>query len=816
MGGDDSSVKKSKIIDKQQGELIGSLREAVDDVLGVATQRNVRVTGALVVDAFFRRWYRSTTFVFRKNIKVTNVQFRELLSLLKLHSVNLAYVDNVESEHVLYQTSKEMKITFRNLWDTLNVIPDGNGDPIWYLKCEKLASTYPEFFFDTILVDGFCGSAQVHRPRCLEIDLAKVCGESGYIYSCGTTIYVRRPARVSVPAFRKKIADYLRSKELTTERIPFVIFSREQFPTHSVEDVRRSEHNGLDDLKFHMDKFYFGDAPVSDLHRSLFLADESESFEENASDNSELLTSRAVYWRDRHNSERRPDGGDQTGSNCSIFLMMDRPISLGEPSVPTGRYFVTFVQEFTNRSQLIEFEESKPGWTAPATIPHSLCAAMLNIARAGLNRSKGSSGKESLRILDLFCGSGTTMLEAAKLPELESFLGVDKYGLNRQAAMDNLAFFTLPIAEKKRLYSDLTQEILSGVDPLSVWRFNPATAKSGDKTSLAFEKFSPLCDGDWHHYYKGKSDELFSVQKKLTWAFTIASHEFEFAKEQWQGAHTYNMFRTLSSHETGPELIELLSSSKLGLVSRLLFYTCWKSLLSSAYELWAVSEADEGTTLESYQALMRRLSFNEIGKLAVRLGRMIWIEESPPLADRAAGTEGLSGRDVDTDVGIALTHGLYSTKVSIKIDGSNSKVDYQCRDVKDLVLDPAKKFNIIVTDPPYGFNVTGEGSELPDLYRKMMLIMLQHIENGGQILFCVPQAPMNGQKIPFYMTAEFIVKQFILIASHAGKRLVDQVIKYPGGATTPISDHYYRPPYYWESERALRRAVLHFQVFDNI
>jgi hypothetical protein len=97
---------------------------------------------------------------------------------------------------------------------------------------------------------------------------------------------------------------------------------------------------------------------------------------------------------------------------------------------------------------------------------------------------------------------------------------------------------------------------------------------------------------------------------------------------------------------------------------------------------------------------------------------------------------------------------------------------------------------------------------IPELYVKFLELVVKSVKSGGQIVFCVPSFPMNGQSIPFIMTSGFIIKHFLTIAQQNGRLLRKDVWN------LPVPEERFMPPFFWESERALRRAVLHFQVFD--
>ena len=155
---------------------------------------------------------------------------------------------------------------------------------------------------------------------------------------------------------------------------------------------------------------------------------------------------------------------------------------------------------------------------------------------------------------------------------------------------------------------------------------------------------------------------------------------------------------------------------------------------------------------------------------------------------------------------------VFSTRLSVNLTRTPIlETTIDTNDLRDLDTGIfSRRYNIIITDPPYGFNVLDETTPeaIPELYVKFLELVVKSVKSGGQIVFCVPSFPMNGQSIPFIMTSGFIIKHFLTIAQQNGRLLRKDVWN------LPVPEERFMPPFFWESERALRRAVLHFQVFD--
>src|SRR5262249_2650411 len=111
----------------------------------------------------------------------------------------------------------------------------------------------------------------------------------------------------------------------------------------------------------------------------------------------------------------------------------------------------------------------------------------------------------------------------------------------------------------------------------------------------------------------------------------------------------------------------------------------------------------------------------------------------------------------------------------------------------------------IITDPPYGFNVESEVDQLANLYAKALEVMIRSLRDGGQLVFAVPDWSHTGRHLPSFTQKNFITHQVLIAAEKAKKEVFTTAYQAPQGKL-PIE-----PPYYWESERALRRAILHFR-----
>ena len=775
--------------------------------------------GSTLVNFFFRNWYRPATFLFRKSAKVTNVQYAELMALIRVKSKYL-YETNPDKDSCarVYERSNRMKGIFVSLWDAQPRQPGIKASPKERKKgkkgeredenlsastddfVRKFSARYAELFADTILIDPYLSSAQVNVSPLIELQLADICAESGYIYACGYTVYMRRSNKVTVRVLREKLSQWIKHFAGDAPQVNFIIYSKEQFPVPINRDLLRAEENGLDELKFHLDKFFFYTSPVSDLfheltspedikaHKTAWPPDASYSLDE---------IDKLRYLSKRHNSELQLVKDEP--KIPSAFLFVDRPIDGAEATKSTQRYFVCFIQEFRNAHQLFEIDESKPGWTQPVTLPHTLSAAMYNIARGELRKAS-----RSISILDPFFGCGTTYFEAARRREKITFHAFDLYDPNRIAFETNCEFLSLTPEKKEKLAQDIAS-LIAPVTPEAAWSDQRAAIenvrKSGDY-SLHSNIGIPLAR---LRTERKKSNDIDFVQK-FQMAVAVAEDLFgsaldEVDRQGW----SFGALRNISSFTFPPDAIEQLRL--LSFEERLLFFVCWKSFISNLYQFYAA----KGNRHE----VITQVVLGELGKLHFRIGRLLLIEK-PTL--------------VESRESFDLARGMYSIKTRSRFLPHDDRIQYEIADIRDLAKKykskrkndgkkDLEKYDIVISDPPYGFNVSIHDKDLtiPEIYTSFIDLSLRAVKNGGQVIFCVPVQPMNGQPLPFYMTADFIVKQFLLSARNANKKLRVPVSgPLVAGQTSGIASaaDQFLTPYYWESERALRRAVVHFQVFE--
>jgi hypothetical protein len=127
----------------------------------------------------------------------------------------------------------------------------------------------------------------------------------------------------------------------------------------------------------------------------------------------------------------------------------------------------------------------------------------------------------------------------------------------------------------------------------------------------------------------------------------------------------------------------------------------------------------------------------------------------------------------------------------------------------DATMLPSREFDVVIGDPPYGFNTTEDVKGLARLYHAFAKTTLESLADGGDLLLCLPERSHSGRYSPAFTHRDLVSQELFLAAGEVGRQLVfphDRV----QGAEVP-----FEAEYYWESQRALRRSILHVQVRDR-
>lgn len=214
-----------------------------------------------VFDKWFFENSSSYFFLFKKNLKVTNIQYAELISLIQLNATRNG--KQMGSE-ILFLSVNEFNQSFREILATflpenLSMASLSSLEGMEYdLKSLSLeiADYLIGLLSNIVVVDTFYGSCAVYLPPNIEVDISTMCGLSGYIHSCGRNLYTRNITKAKKPEFLNAIGNYLSSNKSDKKKF-FAVYAHEDFSSFDRE-VEEELKNGLDDVKIHVEKYHMG------------------------------------------------------------------------------------------------------------------------------------------------------------------------------------------------------------------------------------------------------------------------------------------------------------------------------------------------------------------------------------------------------------------------------------------------------------------------------------------------------------------------------------------------------------------------------
>jgi tRNA G10 N-methylase Trm11 len=73
-----------------------------------------------------------------------------------------------------------------------------------------------------------------------------------------------------------------------------------------------------------------------------------------------------------------------------------------------------------------------------------------------------------------------------------------------------------------------------------------------------------------------------------------------------------------------------------------------------------------------------------------------------------------------------------------------------CPETHFVAKDYRHQLDLIVTDPPYGFNTNENKFKLGHLYQQMIRTFLSALTNHGQLVIAVPEWSHTGRQMPAF------------------------------------------------------------------
>jgi hypothetical protein len=702
-------------------------------------KRNAKKQWRFSVSDFYDRWFRERGqayyFLFRKNLKVTNIQFAELLSLIRAHNISKETGEPIYDLQFLSVSG-----FYEAIEEIVNSFPRNDDDPRH--RYELISRMYYSLLSRHVVIDTFYGSCAVYIPPNLEIDLALICAHSGYIHSCGINIFTRKIDKAKKKEFFFALNRHLNKKGENSQPSFFIVYAHEDFTKNERVEKKEYLRDGLDDVKIYIEKFYMEAERLIDIVEEMRTRFKDQLLFHPAHKTPSQAIREAIQQKESFDR------------NCSIWLLVDQSVGAGLRQRGDDRFYICYEQHYINENPFQLFDENKPAWFSHTTIPHTLLSAMINVTGSSRGRER------NLVLADPFAGTGTTWLETIKLDRVEAKC-TDKTPIAPLLASDNLDFFCAPV-DKLLYWQEQLESLIKYLVNPSIPQFPSAS-------------YDVLKSYNWALKFYGKL-----VGKKRDY---IAGLE------------------QLEQSDKADEL------SNASFISRLFFYLTLRTVgrniaaLKRGSQEWDVAYAAQALQLKNQIGLLREIRSAE-QSLVDKRGKFTIYNGLYSLSCTVATSELIDFNERIKSQNKYGADGQTASDLAVGI--------YDVRHEQNTMASSLKpgSCDVVITDPPYGFNTDDDLEELAKLYADVIQKMISALKRDGQLILCLLDRSHTGRRSPYFTHKELITQQVLTLAERATPKREVIIPAY----AVPERQELFRPPYYWESERALRRAILHFRI----
>jgi hypothetical protein len=133
-----------------------------------------------------------------------------------------------------------------------------------------------------------------------------------------------------------------------------------------------------------------------------------------------------------------------------------------------------------------------------------------------------------------------------------------------------------------------------------------------------------------------------------------------------------------------------------------------------------------------------------------------------------------------------------------------SRYGFEIEDVSKL---PVGAYDLIVTDPPYGFNTDEQRIQFGEFMAGVVPGLVNALKpTGGQLVLACPEVSFSGRSVLPFVRSDFLTREVMRSAAALGRECVVPAMGLPRNIAS------FRPPYYWVAEKTLRRRILHFWI----
>jgi hypothetical protein len=667
-------------------------------------------------DRFFTNWFRRdgtpAFFLFKRHLGVTNVQYVELMALIRTYATE-THTGQVPKS-LLFHTTAQVKSTLTTMFSFVSSEPEQSQPLI-----DDFANRYAEVIGATVAMNIFYGSCAVFLPPGIALNIEQLCADSGYIHSAGRSIYIRHISKATGTEFFGGLNEHLTLTKQSARPVPFIVYSHEDFDVHD-KPAKEQISRGIELSKLHVEKMSMGNQQLSQI-----LANMRDVYKEQL-----FVPGAGAYTRNHDFREAE-----------SLWLICDRSVVFDTPTIEgPDRYYICYQQLVKNEVPFFLFDENKPAWKSHTTLPHSLTAALINATRPHASAPT---------ICDPFCGTGTTWLEAMRLLGDVPIQCSDLSPAASLLARDNFSFFCAS--------SQSIQIVVRKLEALS----SALEAQSSDDAASRQDGLD-FGGGDESDDVVADYHRAATFLRDLRQAFPNEKQEFEL---------------------TAAFVNELSSAAEF---VRLLFYICLRA------ELRFHSAFTRGSA--NFPDAFRQSLAELVAQMKLYAALRVEVDVQPRLS---------------TNVNYVAVKGNYSKILFPKLlllPELTSLGDRLERGIstKDARVLPKNSYDIVLCDPPYGFNTKEDREKLSDLYSVFIDAALSALKPNGHLVVCLPEKSFTGRELPLCTSRELITNQVLLKAGALGRTVFTPAASIPS--------QLFRPPYYWIAERALRRTILHFRI----
>jgi hypothetical protein len=366
---------------------------------------------------------------------------------------------------------------------------------------------------------------------------------------------------------------------------------------------------------------------------------------------------------------------------------------------------------------------------------------MVNIARHHTYTSP--DGGDPV-IIDPFCGTGTTLLDAAVRFPNARVVGLDRDPFMPTLVKDNLQLFALD-----RDNIAIIHAIIFSLHT----QFRADVADQSVDTNSTVARI--LCEADPKLAHAPNVRVLRDV---FAYCFRTLIRELRMLDPSPNDTVLSDAaVSRLADRGFSDDLLTRFTSGQYGYKLRVVFFLLWRALLMNTFSIR--NEVRTPKAIYNIFLLEVERCLKEYAALEQLLGREV-VNQTRYLYERV-GSYSHEG-SINPSYIANLKQRTYEPTESqvtpefIKSSGPGiiiAKVNDSIEALKRLegVAD------IVITDPPYGFNTHDEGSdEIKRFYPELVPALVRVTKKRGQLMVALPAFAKNGKQIPFYQTRESV------------------------------------------------------------